>query len=123
MRSVHSEGYDKQSKYTVMPLFNEANKDVFNTGSTWMYMSNLVSSAENFYRKGDHLRLNEVYFGYDLPGPILGSQTLFNNINIFIQARDLGLIWSANKEFDPDYLIREIKPMKTFTFGLKLNFN
>ncbi len=120
---VYNEGYGNQKSYSVLPLWNDANKDVFTAGSTWMYMTNLVSYASNYYLKGDHLRLQEVYLGYDIPGRLLGGQNFVRGVNVYFQARNLGLIWSANREQDPDYSIMSIKPLATFTFGLKLNFN
>ena len=33
-----------------------------------------------------------------------------------------GILWSKNKDMDPDYRVGTIKPMSTFMFGLKVNF-
>lgn len=120
---VYDEGYANQRSYSQFPLYNEANADVFAAGATWMYMSNLNGYAESYYLKGDHIRLNEVYLGYDLPDTILGRQKVFSNINVFFQAKNLGVIWSANKIMDPDYQLGNFKPMSTFTFGLKFSLN
>ena len=82
--------------------------------------SNLFSSFA--YAKGDHIRLNEVYLGYDLPKRLLSKQGVFSRVNFYARANNLGLIWSANGEMDPDYTIGTLKPMPTFMFGLKLGF-
>lgn len=119
---VHNEGYATQKSYSTLPLWNDANKDIFDSGSTWMYMTGLHNSTTAAYSKGNHLRLNEIYLGYELSQNLLGRQNVFSNVNVFIQAKNLGIIWSANGEMDPDYPIASIKPMSTFTFGLKFNF-
>jgi len=84
-------------------------------------MSNLHTATTAAYAKGDHIRLNEVYLGYELPQSLLGKQRMFSQVNVFMQARNLGIIWSSNKDMDPDYPVGGIKPMSTFTFGLKFN--
>ncbi|MDR0795336.1 MAG: SusC/RagA family TonB-linked outer membrane protein [Tannerella sp.] len=129
---VYKTGYDKHPAYAGMPLWTDANKDVFNAGSTWMYYSNLVNNVDQAYIKGNHVRLNEIYLGYDLPNNRLGNFGKYiHSINFFVQARNLGIIWAANNlNIDPDYLLttsltahNPIKPMKTYTFGLKFNIN
>ncbi len=120
---IYNEGYGNQSSYTYFPLFNDANAAVFATGFTWPYMSNLHNYSQAGYLKGDHIRLNEIYLGYDLPRSIMDRQKVFSNVNVFFQARNLGMIWSANKVMDPDYPAGSFKPMATYTFGLKFNFN
>ena len=76
----------------------------------------------NAYIKGDHIRLNEVYLGYDLPQQWMENQGIFSRVNVYARASNLGLIWSSNGEMDPDYTIGNLKPMPTFMFGLKLGF-
>ncbi len=49
-------------------------------------------------------------------------QNVFRRVNVYAQASNLGVIWSANKDMDPDYTVGNIKPIPTFTFGLRLNF-
>jgi TonB-linked SusC/RagA family outer membrane protein len=131
-RKVYNTGYDKHPAYAGMPLWTDANKDVFNAGSTWMYYSNLVNNVDQAYVKGSHVRLNEIYLGYDLPNNRLGNFGKYvHSINFFVQARNLGIIWAANNmNIDPDYPLatsltshNPIKPMKTYTFGLKFNIN
>jgi hypothetical protein len=90
-----------------------------------MYYSNLARAVDQFYVKGNHIRLNEIYLGYDLPNKLLGNAGKYiHNINFFVQARNMGIIWAANDmKIDPDYLIGTIKPMRTYTFGVKFNIN
>ena len=73
----------------------------------------------NSFIKGDHIRLNEVFLGYDLPQSLLSKQGVFSCINVYAQASNLGLIWSANGKMDPNY---PLGSLPVFTFGLKLGF-
>lgn len=87
-----------------------------------MYAYNASNSFLNSFIKGDHIRMNEVFLGYELPERWLSRQNVFRRINIYAQASNLGILWSANKDMDPDYPVGNLKPMPTFTFGLKLSF-
>ena len=118
--AVYDEGYASQNGYVAYPLYNDENWEVLNLVQSALYWSN--QSGSHNYIKGDHIRLNEIYLGYDLPQSVLAKQGVFSRINVYAQASNLGLIWSANGEMDPDYPVGNIKPMPTFTFGLKLGF-
>jgi hypothetical protein len=84
------------------------------------------SSMRNFYSDqivadASYIRLNEVYFGYQFPESTAGKGRLFKSVNLFTQARNLGLIWKANDAGqDPSFPIGTLKPVKVFTFGVKL---
>ena len=118
---VYDEGYENQTSYSAFPLHNDDNYLVYRT-SAYMYARNTHLSMDNSYIKGDHIRLNEVYLGYELPERWLSRQNVFKRINIYAQASNLGILWSANKEMDPDYVVGNVKPMPTFTFGIKFGF-
>jgi TonB-linked SusC/RagA family outer membrane protein len=86
-----------------------------------------LSSMRNFYSEevvadASHIRLNEIYFGYQFPESIMGNGTkFFKSVNLFTQARNLGLLWKANDSGqDPEYPIGSVKPTKVLTFGVKL---
>ena len=117
---MYDQGYADQKSYSAYPLYNDENWQTYNTLSTGMLFANLL--FKNNYIKGDHIRLNEIYLGYDLPESLLSRQGVFSRINVYAQASNLGLIWSRNGDMDPDYPVGNIKPMPTFTFGLKLGF-
>ena len=119
---VYDEGYANQTEYSYFPLYNDANESLFNASYSYTYMYNAHLMFDNSYKKGDHIRLQEIYLGYDLPKRILSKTKIFDGINIYAQATNLGIIWSSCKEFDPEYTWGSLKPMTTFTFGLKLNF-
>lgn len=119
---VYDKGYANSDAYVGVPLYTDESYNVLSStfGSMYANNSNLFSSFA--YAKGDHIRLNEVYLGYDLPKRLLSKQGVFSRVNFYARANNLGLIWSANGEMDPDYTIGTLKPMPTFMFGLKLGF-
>lgn len=119
---VYDEGYANQDSYVGVPLYTDESYDILSASFGLMYTSNVTQSSHLAYNKGDHIRLNELYLGYDLPTSLLDKQGIFSRVNLYARASNLGLIWSANGEFDPDYTIGNLKPMPTFMFGLKLAF-
>ena len=122
MFQIYDEGYASQVSYNGLPLYTDESYKVLSGSSGYGYTSNSNLSSSFAYIKDDHIRLNEVYLGYDLPERLLAKQGIFNRIHIYARANNLGLIWSANGEMDPDYTIGNLKPMPTFMFGLKLAF-
>jgi TonB-linked SusC/RagA family outer membrane protein len=85
------------------------------------------SSLRNFYsdavvHDASHIRLNEIYLGYDFSNAILGKgKGFFKSLNLFAQGRNLGLLWKANeKGIDPEFPRGSVPPVKLFTFGAKL---
>ncbi|WP_279130484.1 SusC/RagA family TonB-linked outer membrane protein [Butyricimonas virosa] len=119
---VYDEGYANQTSYSAFPLYNDANYETYKGGYGYMYAYNASRNFRSSFIKGDHVRLNEVYIGYELPERWLSRQSVFRRVNIYAQASNLGILWSANKDMDPDYPVGNVKPMPTFTFGLKIGF-
>lgn len=123
-------GYREDIPVTAIPLYTEENKDVYRAGGAYMYMRNLYNQSNAVISKGDHIRLNEIYLGYDLPDRVFANNNFFKGLRVYCQARNLGLIWKANdRGIDPDYvgydtiLARNALMMKepTFwTFGIRL---
>lgn len=118
---VYDEGYAAQDSYVELPLYNDDNAAEFR-GEAYSSTLGVAPYFKNQFLKGDHIRLNEVFLGYDLPQSVLAKQGVFSRINVYAQASNLGLIWSANGKMDPNYPVGSLKPMPTFTFGLKLGF-
>ena len=118
---VYDEGYAVQTGYSAYPLYNDANYPLFIADQGYYYMSMVKDMFSNNILSGNHIRLNEVYLGYDLPSSILRKQKVFSRVNVYAQASNLGIIWSQSG-MDPDYPVGMLKPMATCTFGLKLNF-
>lgn len=68
------------------------------------------------------IRLKEVTLSYYLPERWLRSIRL-QKAKVFVQARDLGMVWTANKNnYDPEWLPGTNKPSTSFTFGASFNF-
>jgi TonB-dependent starch-binding outer membrane protein SusC len=85
------------------------------------------SSLRNFYSEAvvedaSSIRLNELYLGYDFAGNTLGKLgNIFKSATLYTQARNMGLLWKANdRGIDPDFPLGTLKPVKTFTFGVRL---
>ena len=119
---VYDEGYANQTSYSELPLYTDSNVDAFRSGETYLATIGAAMYFKSGFVKGDHIRLNEVFLGYDLPENLLAKQGVFSRVNIYAQASNLGLIWSANGKMDPDYPLGSLKPMPVFTFGLRLGF-
>ena len=119
---VYDEGYTNQTSYSELPLYTDSNVDAFRSGETYSATIGAAMYFKSSFVKGDHIRLNEVFLGYDLPENLLAKQGVFSRVNIYAQASNLGLIWSANGKMDPDYPVGSLKPIPVFTFGLRLGF-
>lgn len=91
---------------------NNTLRDVFYTGS------------EVLVDRADHIRLQFVNLSYDLRQDKMKFLP-FKSMSIYINAANLGLIWTANKDnLDPDYQLSNVfKPSKTFSLGLRANLN
>ncbi len=119
---VYDKGYANQVSYSELPLYNDDNKPNFLSGNGYSSMIQVSTYFRNNFIKGDYIRLNEVFLGYDLPQSLLSKQGVFSRIHVYAQASNLGLIWSANGKMDPDYPLGSLKSMPVFTFGVKLGF-
>jgi hypothetical protein len=81
----------------------------------------MFEQYENFVTRGAHFRLQDISFSYDLPAGILPGQ-MFKNIQFYAYARNLGILWKANKYgLDPAYPNADYVAPKSFSLGLKLN--
>lgn len=119
---AYDEGYANQKKYVAFPLYNDDNAGTFTSAMAYNYTYNMQLKNIDSYSKGDHLRLQEVYLGYELPKSLLDKQKVIKGATVYAQATNVGIIYSAKKGLDPDYTYGNIKPMRTFTFGVKVNF-
>lgn len=82
------------------------------------YLPYMQSKIEN----ASFIRLKEVNLSYHIPMQLLRKVHL-QGAKVFVQARDLGMIYTANKYgCDPEWLPGTNKPAASFTFGANLNF-
>jgi TonB-dependent starch-binding outer membrane protein SusC len=64
--------------------------------------------------KGDHVRFNYINFSYSFM-----KVAFFNQLQLYVNAANLGVIWRSNDEgIDPDYPAT-IPPPKAFTVGIR----
>lgn len=99
-------------------VINSQNIDRLNQISA--YSSYLSSNVDN----AAFIRFNELILGYDVTKYCKDNSylTFINKLNVYLQIRDLGIIWAANKwGMDPENREGTIKPQTTYTFGLKIN--
>ncbi|MBB6131714.1 SusC/RagA family TonB-linked outer membrane protein [Mucilaginibacter lappiensis] len=77
--------------------------------------------SEATVEKGDHIRLQDISLSYNLDRKIF-RQLPLDNIQLYLYAANIGIIWRANKlKLDPDYPTG-IPATKTISLGLKTNF-
>lgn len=88
-----------------------ANRDAFYNGS------------EIMVEKGDHIRLQYITASYDLHKESF-RRLPFNMLQIYTNASELGVLWTANKKgIDPEYRrFSNLVPSKTISFGLRGTF-
>ena len=78
------------------------------------------SGSEVNVEKGDHIRLQYINVNYGFGKNSL-KKLPYKQLNIYVAANNLGLIWAANKaELDPDYA--QLPPLKNFSVGLRAGF-
>jgi hypothetical protein len=88
----------------------------------------LDTQAENFYLqsevnvlKADHIRLQYINLSYAIQASNK-KKFPFGNIELYVNAANLGILWKANNEgLDPDYA-KIVPPVRTWAFGLRGNF-
>ncbi len=70
--------------------------------------------------KGDHIRLQFINLSYSLVSN--KAKPVFKNIQVYINAANLGILWRANQDhIDPDFA-NSIPDPETFTVGIRANF-
>ncbi|WP_166334409.1 SusC/RagA family TonB-linked outer membrane protein [Sphingobacterium chungjuense] len=94
-----------------------------NTYTTNSQRDSFYAGSSVLVEKADHIRLQFINLGYLIPLNIGGKQ---KNIQIYLNANNLGVLWRANKQsIDPDFHSpnspRLIRPAG-YTLGLRTNF-
>jgi len=81
------------------------------------------ASAEIHIRKADNIRLEDITLAYDLPVPLLKKTGFLQSAQVYANAGNFALLWTANPEhLDPDYINAPLIG-KSLTIGLRLNLN
>lgn len=114
---------DDQNVFTYRALVDANNGPIMNAGALNLYYSNMIGASSSVWEDASRVRLTEVFLGYDIPvKKLFGANSTIKGANVYVQARNLGLVWAANdKGLDPSYLPGSIRAPRTYTFGLKLN--
>lgn len=82
------------------------------------YAPNLSSLIEC----SSYIECKELTLDYNLPKRLIKTLHV-NNIKVFAQTRDLGMVWYANsKGYNPDWLPGTDRPQQSYTFGINLQF-
>lgn len=99
--------------YPTWPLKDESNFYLWDR-----YTPNL----EYFVQDASFIRLKEINLEYNLSKKLAGKLHL-RGAKLFVQARNLGLIYCANDYgYDPEWLPGSNKPSATIAFGANINF-
>ena len=106
---------DENSTYIPSNTFTtNYNRDAFYNGSSVLV------------EKGDHIRMQYVTFNYQFnPNKYVITPRLFQDLNLFINVSNLGIVWRANKKgIDPDYNLGQNtwRPPTSYTVGLRAKF-
>lgn len=78
-------------------------------------LSSLVESSS-------YIECKELTLEYRLSKK-LAKAIQVNNVKVFAQTRDLGMVWHANsKGYNPDWLPGSFRPVQSYTFGVNFQF-
>jgi Outer membrane receptor for ferrienterochelin and colicins len=112
VNSFVSDYYNGTSVINYIPSYNEVENFSL---EQLPFISDLVSSSS-------YLECKEINLQYNVPTRLIKGSGL-NNLRIFTQVRNLGLIWSANnKNLHPEWLPGTQRPLTTWTFGVNAKF-
>jgi TonB-dependent starch-binding outer membrane protein SusC len=79
--------------------------------------------SDKSLQKASSIRFDDLYLEYALPSNITGLKKVVTDISLFVQGRNLGLLWTNNEDgIDPQNLPGTIRPFKTVTFGSRIKF-
>jgi hypothetical protein len=82
---------------------------------------NFYALAEINVLKADHVRLQYINLSYSFE-QIVKNVKFFKQMQVYVNAANLGILWRANKEsIDPEYPYA-IRPTKSIAFGLRTGF-
>jgi TonB-linked SusC/RagA family outer membrane protein len=85
------------------------------------FRDNFYGYSEPLIEKGDHIRLQDIQFGYDLSKKSIPKLPV-QSIRLYLYANNIGILWKANHQgIDPDYVLSIPNP-RTLAMGIKLDF-
>ncbi|WEK38415.1 MAG: SusC/RagA family TonB-linked outer membrane protein [Candidatus Pseudobacter hemicellulosilyticus] len=98
---------------------------VFTAGTNYYASSERYGQSDFLIRSRSNIRLQQVSVSYELPARLL-SKIYTKTMTVGAVARNLGMIWAANKEkLDPDYLYTtgnnyQLPPLTNYSLRLML---
>jgi TonB-linked SusC/RagA family outer membrane protein len=91
-----------------MPAKRDVFRDIFHRNSA------------NLVEKGDHIRLQDIRLGYQLPKNKVWAKA-FNHAELFLYANNMAMIWKAtDTDWDPDF--GTFRPLRSLAVGVNLEF-
>lgn len=83
---------------------------------------NLYRYSDILVKKGDNIRLQDISLSCSLPEKYL-KRVKMGALQLYAYAANLGILWkAAGGTVDPDYVLADYRPVKTFALGLRANF-
>lgn len=82
--------------------------------------NNFFSGSEVLVEKADHIRLQDIRVGYDIPeGKLKGIKS----INLYAYINNVGILWkSTDTKIDPDFVSNRFVNPTTYAVGFQCNF-
>ncbi len=82
--------------------------------------NNFFSGSEVLVERGDHIRLQDIRVGYDIP---VGNLKGFKSINLYTYINNVGILWkSTDTKIDPDFVSNRFVNPTTYAIGFQCNF-
>ncbi|MBC8988181.1 TonB-dependent receptor [Pedobacter sp. N36a] len=87
-----------------------------------IYQGQVYGSSAAVIAKGDHVRMQDVTISYAFNGNLLKKLNI-QNFRLYGYARDLGIIWQADKSgIDPDYPNAAYPTPASYAIGIQASF-
>lgn len=111
-RDITRYGESDGTTYPTWPKVNE----------TWMYRwDRYIPNLSSLVESADFIKLKEMDLSWTIPQQWL-SRVNIKGASIFAQARNLGMLWKANKYgYDPEWLPGTNKPATSISFGATID--
>lgn len=100
---------------------------VFGPNTSYYTSSARYRESDLLVRSRSNIKLQQVMLSYNIPASLLGRVGI-KSLTLSALARNLGMIWAANKEkLDPDYLYvtgnnYQLPPLTNYSFRVALSF-
>lgn len=100
---------------------------IFGANTNFYASVNRYIESDLLVRSRSNIKLQQVMLSYNIPAALLGKVAM-KSMTVSAVARNLGMIWAANKEkLDPDYLYKtgnnyQLPPLTNYSFRVALSF-